>query len=357
MRLPRPNSADSVGAIVLLAVDIWFNVSVRSPTPPIGWSLVFIAVGTLPLAWRRVAPIGVFSVLAAAALAGTVLAVAISEAGLLVGLYSVAAWRPRWTAVRCAVGFGAVKTPIEVAQETEPTWIPVLLVLYATATVLGDQQRAHRELAAREHSTRERLVIAAERAAIAREMHDVVAHTVSVMILYSSVARRALTEDPARADTALVQVAESGRESLAELRRLLGALRTEPADLAPHPDLASLEELVARFAAAELPVRLRIRGNRRALPAGVELCAYRIVQEALTNAAKHARPTEVTVDLEFRDTDLAIGIDNDGVSPDRGVPGHGLVGMRERAALVGGAVRIHGGRTDFRVTATLPYPG
>ncbi|MGW5053346.1 sensor histidine kinase [Actinokineospora sp. NPDC004072] len=357
MRVARPNTADGAGALVLLAVDIWFNAALQHPTPPLGWSVVFLAGSTLPLAWRRHAPVGVLCVVGGFALAGTVLGLAISEVGVLIALYTVGAWRSRWVAVGCLVAFGVSKVVAELVTGFALSWIPVLVVLYCTAVVLGDQQRANRELAAQEQQARARLATAAERSRIARELHDVVAHTVSVMVLYASVARRAVRSDPARADEALAQVEQSGRESLAELRRLLGALRTEPADLAPHASLANLDDLVARCAAADLPVRLRVEGNRRPLAAGVELCAYRIVQEALTNAAKHANPSEVTVDLAYRDRELRIDVRNDGPGRADGDPGHGLIGMRERAALVGGHIDIHHGPSEFRVTATLPYQG
>ncbi|UVS79087.1 sensor histidine kinase [Actinokineospora sp. UTMC 2448] len=357
MRVARPNTADSTGALVLLAVDLWFNAAVQSPTPPMAWSAAFLAGSTLPLGWRRLAPVPVLGIVGTVVVAGTVAGVAISEAGVLVALYTVGSWRPRSVAVRCLVGFGLAKVAAELVAGFVLSWIPVLLILYCTAVVLGDQQRANRELAAQEQQARARLAAAAERSRIARELHDVVAHTVSVMVLYASVARRAVTSDPGRADAALAQVEASGRESLAELRRLLGALRTEPADLAPHASLDNLDDLVARCVAADLPVRLSVAGNRRPLPAGVELCAYRIVQEALTNAAKHAKPTKVTVDLDYRDAELRIDVRNDGPGRGGGDPGHGLIGMRERAALVGGAIDIRHDPGEFRVTATLPYQG
>jgi signal transduction histidine kinase len=348
---------DGAVAVVLFLVDVWVNLFLRGPITSLPWLLLFLAGSAFPLAWRRASPLGVLALVSGIVVAGTALGMPISELGVAVALYTVAARCPRWTAVRCLVVFGAAKAAIDVADGFALSWVPVLLALYTTAVVLGDQQRTNRELAEQEQEALARLAMLAERGRIARELHDVVAHTVSVMVLYTSVARRSLAADPVRADEALAQVEESGRESVTELRRLLCALRSEPADTAPHGSLANLGDLVARCAAAGLPVRLSVDGDRRPLPAGVELCAYRIVQEALTNAAKHATPTEVTVHLVYGETALRIDVRNDGPGRRTGSPGHGLLGMRERAALAGGRLDVRHGETDFRVEAELPYQG
>ncbi|SDD70904.1 sensor histidine kinase [Actinokineospora iranica] len=354
--LSAPNRNDLLGAVVLLTADIWFNVFFRLAGVPLGWTLVFLASSTFPLGWRRQAPTAVLAVIGGVTVVGTVLHFGISEVGVLIALYTVAAWRPKRTALRCLIGFAVLKTAAELVEHDSLAWLPMLLVLYCTAFVLGDQQRTNRVLVEHEREARVRLATEAERGRIARELHDVVAHTVSVMVLYTSVARRAVARDPAAADTALAQVEESGRQSLTELRRLLGVLRTEPGDLAPQASLADLDDLVSRCVTAGLPVTVAVHGHRRELPAGVELCAYRIVQEALTNAAKHADPTRVTVDLHYGRNDLRIDIRNDGPRP-CGTPGHGLIGMRERAALVGGRLHVRHDPDEFQVVATLPYRG
>ena len=164
------------------------------------------------------------------------------------------------------------------------------------------------------------------------------------------------------ADDALANVETSGEQSLAELRRILALLR-EPEDGAesrPQPSLADLDELVADYRDAGLPVRLEVTGEQQPLPGGVELSVYRIVQEALTNVLKHSRPTGVTVTLTFRDSGLELEVVDDGTTPDNAIamPGHGIVGMRERVALLGGELET--GRrvgSGYRVAARLPVGG
>jgi signal transduction histidine kinase len=203
---------------------------------------------------------------------------------------------------------------------------------------------------------------AEERRRIAREMHDVVAHSVSVMVVQAGGARRILERDPARAIAAGEQIERTGREALAEMRRLLGVLNPEgeePAALAPQPTLDGLGALADRARAAGLPVSLHVEGAPRPLPTGVDLAAYRVVQEALTNALKHAgtTPTEVHVRWGATQLELEILDRGPGGTADRatGESGHGLVGMRERVRLYGGELetgRRRGG--GFRVHARIP---
>jgi signal transduction histidine kinase len=214
----------------------------------------------------------------------------------------------------------------------------------------------------RERDQLARIAVHEERASIARELHDIVAHSVSVMLVGVRGARDVLRTSPAVADDTLAHVETSGEQSLAELRRILALLR-EPEDGAesrPQPSLADLDELVADYRDAGLPVRLEVTGEQQPLPGGVELSVYRIVQEALTNVLKHSRPTRVTVTLAFRDSGLELEVVDDGTTPDNGIamPGHGIVGMRERVALLGGELetgrRVGGG---YRVAARLPVGG
>jgi len=207
-----------------------------------------------------------------------------------------------------------------------------------------------------------RLAAHEERAAIARELHDIVAHSVTVMLVGVRGARDVLRSRPEVADATLGKVETSGEQSLVELRRILELLR-EPADAAesrPQPSLAQLDGLVAEYRSAGLPVTLERIGDQRPLPGGVELSVYRIVQEALTNALKHARASSVVVTLAFRDSGLELEVVDDGAPLRREavMPGHGLVGMRERVALLGGELetgrRASGG---FRVAARLPVGG
>ncbi|MFJ8578120.1 sensor histidine kinase [Micromonospora sp. NPDC093277] len=199
-----------------------------------------------------------------------------------------------------------------------------------------------------------------ERRRIARELHDVVAHQVSVMGVLATGARRVLRRDPDAADAAMATVEETGRATLRELRRLLDVLRTdaEPAaELAPQPGLTGIEALVEQVREAGLPVTLRVDGRFGPLEEGVALTVYRIVQEALTNALKHAGAATALVRLTITDDFLAVEVTDTGRGPaplpDR--IGHGLVGMRERVALYGGILRT-GPRTGggFRVYARIP---
>src|SRR5690606_30085364 len=192
---------------------------------------------------------------------------------------------------------------------------------------------------------------------IARELHDVVAHSVSVMVVQATAAMRALRRDPDRSEEALEHVTATGRQSLVELRRLLGLLRGgDDASFTPQPRLEELDALVAQFRDAGLDVTLAVEGTPRPLSSGVDLSAYRIVQEALTNALKHAGPARVAVRVRYEPSVLDITVDDDGGvvaagvpaangAPRGSAPGHGLVGMRERAALVGGELEV-GPRPD-----------
>jgi signal transduction histidine kinase len=212
----------------------------------------------------------------------------------------------------------------------------------------------------RERETEARAAVAEERARIAREMHDVVAHSLSVMVVQAEAAEAMLESDPERARRPLEAVQETGRSALGELRRMLGVLREmaeEGPALAPQPGLAGLDALVEQVREAGLPVTLRVEGEARALPPGIDLSAYRIVQEGLTNALKHAGPARAEVLISYGDDELALRVSDDGRGHDPASDGagHGLVGMRERVALYGGTLEagpLPGG--GFALTARLP---
>jgi signal transduction histidine kinase len=221
------------------------------------------------------------------------------------------------------------------------------------------QQRA--ASAEREREQLARIAVHEERASIARELHDIVAHSVSVMLLGVRGARDVLRTAPDAAEKTLARVERSGEQSLAELRRILALLREpeQTAESHPQPSLAQLDDLVASYRAAGLPVRLELIGEPMPLPSGVELSVYRIVQEALTNTLKYSEPRNVTVTLAFRDARLELEVVDDGTpTPGTATTGQGLIGMRERVALLGGELetgqRKGGG---FRVAARLPVGG
>ncbi len=227
----------------------------------------------------------------------------------------------------------------------------------------GARESAQRESAERLDAEREqRAHVAAfgERTRIARELHDVIAHSVSVMVIQAGGARTVMDSEPERAETSLRSVERAGREALAEMRRLLGVLDRgeDTRALAPQPGLADIEDLVARARTAGLETKLRVEGEPGVISPALDLCAYRIVQEALTNVIKHAGPASVTVAVRWTGQALEVDVSDDGRGPiahPGGARGHGIAGMRERTGLHGG--KIHAGARangGFAVQARLP---
>jgi signal transduction histidine kinase len=223
--------------------------------------------------------------------------------------------------------------------------------------VIGDRER-RAQLAERERDLVAREAVVEERARIARELHDAIAHNVSMMVVQAGAERRVIGEENAPTREVLETIENIGRGALTEMRRLVGMLRSDAADpLEPQPGLADLSTLVAQVADAGLPVDLHVEGDERALPVGIELSAYRIVQEALTNALKHAGDARASVHVRYGRDSLELEISDDGgVARQSAVSGgHGLVGMRERVALYGGS--LHAGRREtggFTVRVLLP---
>jgi signal transduction histidine kinase len=247
---------------------------------------------------------------------------------------------------------------------TELIWLslPLIGIFVLSAAAARHSERA-REAEERARRTEEeaRRAVEDERNRITRELHDVLAHSVSVMTVQASAVRRLLTPEQQREREALMTVEETGRQALSEMRRLLGIMRTEeevPA-LAPQPGLGTLPALVEQVRQSGLPVELTVEGEPVELPAGVDLSAYRIVQEALTNALRHAGPAHAWVAVRYVGDDVEIEVANDGRSQDENDgAGHGLVGMRERVALCGG--ELHSGPRaggGFKISARLPVAG
>ena len=211
-----------------------------------------------------------------------------------------------------------------------------------------------------EHEREERAALAAtlERSRIARELHDVIAHSLSMIVVQAAAERRVLTDPTSATAEVLRTIEDAGRQAMSEMRRLLGVLRRtdEPPLQVPLPRLQDLDLLVEQFRAAGLPVELCVEGDAHSLPAGIELSAYRIVQESLSNALKHAGPARAKVSVRYGQGQLELEISDDGQAPVRNEPsGHGLLGMRERVALYDGTVEA-GPLADggFRVHAVLP---
>jgi signal transduction histidine kinase len=266
----------------------------------------------------------------------------------------------------------ALVAPVVAGAAKEPLFALAMYAVFAAAWALGDNLRTRRAYLAELEARAERLereqqetarrAVAEEQARIARELHDVISHNVSVMVVQAAAGGDVFATRPDRAREALGSIESTGREALVELRRLLGVVRPEVEDagagLEPQPGLARLPELIEHVSAAGLRVELAVAGEPRDLPAGVDLSAYRIVQEALTNTLKHARAETARVTIGYEDARLELEILDDGAGGDVTGGGRGIIGMRERAALLGGeltaAMRPSGG---FAVRATIPLVG
>jgi signal transduction histidine kinase len=335
--------------------------------------LMIAAIGAL-LVWRRRTPL--VSGLAALVLIA-VYAVTLTGPGelawfllpILLIAFGFGAHLDGAAAVAGVLALVATVTTINIAMGTPEDVFPIIFMLLAALAgrVVRSRARLAAELheaalrAEEEREARAAAAVADERRRIAREMHDVVAHSMSVMVVQAGGARRILEREPERAVAAAAQIELTGREALAEMRRLLGVLRPGDESRAPQPGLDRLHALVERARGAGLPVELAISGERPPLPAGLELAAYRILQEGLTNAIKHAgaAPTRVAVRYGAGAVDLLVENDGPGAPSARNghAAGHGIVGMRERVRMFGGS--LEAGERDgggFRVRATLPFP-
>jgi len=341
----------------------------------LGYALALLH--TLPLAARRRFPGAVLGLCVASGLAVAALGLSPIVLGLaiLVAVYSVAAYGDRWVSLAglAAAEVGSVAVQLTPGRFQAPTVVSNGLVIGA-AWLLGHFVGVRRAYTARlEERTAEleqareelaRRAVTEERLRLARELHDVVAHAMSVIAVQSGVGAHVASTQPEEAAKALTAIEVTSRAALEELRRLLGVLRqdSEPqGDLSPVPGLADLDSLLAEVAKAGLGVRLRVEGTPSPLPAGVDLSAYRIVQEALTNVVKHAGPARAQVVVGYRDREVTVEVTDDGrgvgalAGDGRAGVGHGLIGMRERVAAFDGDLeagpRPGGG---FRVAARLP---
>jgi signal transduction histidine kinase len=335
-----------------------------------------VLLHTLPLAARRRFPLAVLAASVASGVAFVALDLApdILWVAIPVAVYSVAAYGDRWVAL---AGLAVAEAGLAVVQLTPGrtgvnTWVGNMGFL-AAAWLLGHFVGVRRlyvlqleERTAELEQAREELArraVVEERLRLARELHDVVAHAMSVIAVQSGVGAHVANTQPKEAAKALTAIEATSRAALEELRRLLGVLRQadEPqGDLAPVPGLADLEGLLAELAKAGLAVKLRVNGTRPPVPAGVDLSAYRIVQEALTNVVKHAGSARAQVMVGYGDQDIRVEVIDDGnavtsVSDGRVGTGHGLIGMRERVQAFGGDLEV-GPRPGggFRVAARLP---
>jgi len=377
-----PPTADAVAAVALAGLALVETWATAAYEPRIPYVLAALAM-TLPLAWRRAAPlltlVVALAVLIAMDAAGNPLDSAYIMAVLILAFYSVGAHLDRVASVTGWL-LGVVLIGVLVAIEDGVgagdfvfvgTIVTAAWVL-ATAVHRRTEQTAELEgRAARfeqEREVRAREAVADERARIARELHDIVAHSLSIVVVQTAAVRRRLRGDrPSEAET-LDKVEAIARDALQEMRRLLGILRSEedPVSLAPQPGMREVDRLVTQMRAAGLDVDLRVDGEPRPIPPGVDLVAYRIVQESLVNVLKHAGEARASVVARYDDQSLALAITDTGRGPhdgagrlaDDGDPGHGLIGMRERVALYGGWLQSGAGHDGgFAVRARLPLGG
>ena len=357
---------------------------ISSASASVGWPpallLLLILLGlAVPVIFRRTYPVQAFTV---AAVSGAMQVAFITrplgtDLSLLILLYTLAAYRPRRQSIPglCVCLAGSFMATLRWTHNGLFQQVLLAGVIFSgtalVAWVLGDSMQYRRayltsleDRAARlerERDAQAQIATAAERARIARELHDVIAHNVSVMVVQADGASYALRSEPERTAQALAAISQTGRQALTEMRRLLGVLRSdgEQADLAPVPGLDQLRELLDQAREAGMSVSLTLEGPVRPLSEGAELAAYRVVQESLTNTRKHGGlGAAAAVTLRYEPNGLLLEVTDDGLGalgPAAEGPGHGLTGMRERIEMYGGTVEAGplpaGG---YQVTAWLP---
>jgi signal transduction histidine kinase len=381
-RLQRVGDFALAGVLLVGALIDLFHGGAGS-----GWSgwrplEVAVAVGiSVPLLWRRSHPAVTLWIVLVSGAVGAAL-VAPRQAGfepfvaLVVAYYSLGANADRRTSTLNVTGtllVSAVGGVITVAagEEKMGNTLPILVWTFA-AWLIGRIIRSWRSRAAELEQLNQLLedqwevqaqaAVAVERGRIARELHDVIAHNISMIVVQAGAAARVLEGDQPEVTKALAAIEATGRQTVDEMRGLLGVLRRtdDGLALAPQPGLDDLGALVTQVHEAGLDVELKIEGPPVALPAGIDLSAYRVVQEALTNSLKHAKGAQARVTVRYSKTAVEIEIHDDGQTGANGNGtggGHGLIGMRERVALWGGALTAGRGDTGWTVNARLPISG
>ncbi|OEU94405.1 sensor histidine kinase [Streptomyces oceani] len=391
----HPTGVDCSWAVLLLVMcGGWLAAlhqapeNVRPDTGPLYMAVPLSVLLAVVVALRRRAPERMLLLAAGTGAVQMIVGVEpfIANFAFLVIIFTAASrhviWASRFAFAGACVAptLSGIRWPHEGQSAVEAALSTVLLTgLFILAWVLGDSMRTRRdyysqleERAARLEQEREaqaKVAVAAERARIARELHDVVAHNVSVMVVQADGAAYVLDQAPEQTSQALETISGTGRQTLAEMRRLLGVLRSgegtkESEEYVPQPGMEQLTELVDQVRGTGLSVNFHISGTPRALPSSVELTAYRVVQEALTNSRKHGGPdVGAQVRLTYGEEELALLAEDDGRGAQRELyevggedgRGHGLIGMRERIGMVGGQLeagpRPGGG---FRISAVLP---
>jgi signal transduction histidine kinase len=364
MRRVRAYLLDGLFALVLLAVGLIGTAPAahvqRLPQPG-ALAYACVVVGALTVALRRRAPATVLAICTA----GTGVYLAIGNPygpvlfSLAVALYTVAAHRPlRFAALASGVVFVAVLAGDFIGAGVGMDVIGPIGAWVAAPLAVGVVVRVSREQVLQTRRDEARRQADAERLRVAQEVHDVVGHGLAAINMQAEIALHLLARQPGQAEAALTAISRTSRESLDELRATLGAVRRgeDLDDRTPVPGLARLDALVDRTRAVGVPVSVEVSGTLDALPAAVDLAAYRIVQESLTNVLRHAGPATAAVRIALGDDGLTVSVRDTGhgAAPPKG-DGHGLAGMRERVTALGGSLTA-GPQPDggFAVTATLP---
>jgi signal transduction histidine kinase len=381
---PVVDTALALGLAAMTLIEIATSRGCRCFSPSDGWwSAAFMLTETLPLALRRRYPFAVFAAVGASAIVYDLLSIPpdpnTAIFAQLLALYSVSAYARRPLAIAAAVVTGLVFVGLNVpaiADQDDFASFANQILLLGGAWVVGQNTRYRRreagllrERARRtelEQRERERIAALEERGRLAREIHDVLAHSVSVIAVQAGAARAVAERRPERAREALGAIEEVSKQTMTELRRMIGAMRG-PADdpaMRPAPGLKDLDDLLEQVRRAGVDVEVRIIGERCELPAGVDLSAYRIVQEALTNVITHAGPTIARVRIAYEPGWLELVVSDEGPTTTRpprpmggdgsSSGGQGLIGIRERVAILGGSFEAGPKARGFEVGARLP---
>jgi signal transduction histidine kinase len=363
VRLLVADGVVALAAGVLLVAGQALDVVKVSPSEALSTAVAVIG----PLALRRLAPTAAAVLVGAGIVATRGVLLPVDVAAFAIASFSVAdAATSRWRSFLSVAGIaGAIA--LWFASDGSAYVIAVAYLVALAGWLAGDAWRERRRRAdasaateRRDHEEQIRLAVVAERRRLARELHDIIAHDVGVMVVQAGGARHVLDSAPDRARTALLTVEETGREALTELRRLLDLLPDEPGEapaFAPQPTLGDVDDMVRRMRDAGLPVGLTVGGEPRQVPDGLGAAAYRIVQEALTNSMKHGGAVRTQVAIDYESDAIVLEVVDAGPSkpPASTHNGRGLIGMRERAEAFGGTFEA-GPRDDngYRVRATLP---
>jgi signal transduction histidine kinase len=378
LRNPRVQGTGDAVLAAFMAVSSVMPVLRGDPSwgKPKALGVALALLSTVPVAWRARRPLTMAAIVLGANGACIYAAaphqaafqpfVALTLTGYSAGSRAEgrrALWAPPLLLAASAPVFVAARLHGQDSGNIIPSTVWLVAAWAAGRTVRSGRhkntalERANRELA-EQRELQAQAAVAVERGRIARELHDVVAHNVSMMVVQAGAAARVLHGEQPDVRNALDVIAAAGRETVDEMRTMLGVLRSDDgtATLRPQPGLADLEHLVDGTREAGLPVTLQIEGTPRPLPPALDLSAFRIVQEALTNTLKHAGPARAEVTVRYEDGLVTLEIADTGRGPrDGGGTGHGLVGMRERAAMFGGELEASGaGGTGFTVRARLP---